>query len=262
MRTVLLEVLLFYIALGLYGLFFSEGLIFQPRPSSYREIANSARLKLTSADGSSISAVYLLNPLATHTLLFSHGNAEDLETVGPFLQILRNIGFSVLSYDYPGYGSSTGKVSEKGAYAAVDAAYHYLIHDLKLSPQSIIAHGRSLGGGVAADLASRHEVGGLILESTFLSAYRVMTRFSLYPFDAFNTYAKLKNIKSKVLVIHGKLDEVIPFYHGEQLFAKLKDTNQAEVPLWIDNAHHNDIWAIAPEAYIAALKEFKALCCK
>src|SRR5437764_349842 len=108
------------VLVGLYALllfvaiFLSDGLIFQPQPSSYRDTAEV--LKLNTQDGKKISAIYLLNPQAKYTILVSHGNAEDIGDDRPLLEEFRNAGFSVFAYDYHGYGTSEGKPSEKNSY--------------------------------------------------------------------------------------------------------------------------------------------------
>ena len=82
LRGVLLVVIGIYLIALLVAVFFSERLIFQPQPAGYRD--NAAILKLTSSDGAKISATYLPNPDATFTVLFSHGNAEDIGDVSLF----------------------------------------------------------------------------------------------------------------------------------------------------------------------------------
>ena len=79
----------------------------------------------------------------------SHGNAEDLGHIMPFLKRFHDQGFAIFSYDYHGYGTSTGKPSEKNVYADSDAAYHYLTTELRVSPNHIIVYGRSLGAALA-----------------------------------------------------------------------------------------------------------------
>ena len=65
------------------------------------------------------------------------------------LQKLRDLGFAVFSYDYPGYGKSAGSPSERGLYGAADTAYQHLTETLNIAPQHIIAYGHSLGGAIA-----------------------------------------------------------------------------------------------------------------
>jgi fermentation-respiration switch protein FrsA (DUF1100 family) len=238
-----------YAGLLLFAYFWSDRMIFQPRPSSYSE--GPSILKLKTADGETISARYLPNPDAAYTILFSHGNAEDLGLVSPFLEDLQRRGFAVIAYDYHGYGTSSGRPSEERAYMDIDAVYAHVTTTLQVEPRRIIAYGRSLGGAVAADLASRKPVGGLVLESTFVSAFRVVTRIRVLPFDKFETLSKLPAIHSPILVVHGKQDEVVPFQHGERLFAA---ANEPKRSLWVGEAGHNDIALIAAGELEQALK--------
>ncbi|WP_254721650.1 alpha/beta hydrolase [Kovacikia minuta] len=196
---VLRSLLFIYLAIGLYGYFFSDRLIFRPSASSYQDNQNT--IKLTTSKGVQISAVYLPNSQATYTLLYSHGNGEDLGDIRPILEQLRTIGFAVFAYDYQGYGTSQGSPSEQNAYQDIDAAYHYLTTQLKLPPDRLIVFGRSVGGGPSVDLASRQPVAGLILESTFTSVFRVITRIPLYPFDKFANINKIQAVHCPVLII-------------------------------------------------------------
>ena len=217
----LLQVLCIFItvlygAFFLFAFFYGDKIIFQPQTATYRPA--SQIIRLPSEKQLLISAVYLKNPQARYTILYSHGNAEDIGLILSMLNEIREYGFSVLAYDYQGYGTNEGKPSEENAYQDADAAYAYLVGRLGIPSARIIALGRSLGGAVAVDLASRQPLGGLIIESSFLSAYRVLTQIPLFPLDKFQSAAKLKKVLCPVLVIHGTADEVIAFRHGEALF--------------------------------------------
>ncbi len=244
-------IILIYVGIGIYGYFFSDNMIFLPPPTTYKDTAQI--LKINTDDGSQISALYLANPAATYTLLYSHGNAEDLGNVGR-LKKIRDLGFSVFVYDYNGYGTSAGTPSERNAYADVNAAYDYVTGNLKVAPERIIAYGRSLGGAMAVDLASRKPLAGLVIESSFVTAFRVVTRVPLFPFDKFRSIDKLKDVHCPVLVIHGKSDGVIPFWHGERLY---QQANEPKMSLWIDGAGHNDLLEVAGEKYDIALRKFR-----
>ncbi|HET7535955.1 MAG TPA: alpha/beta hydrolase, partial [Candidatus Didemnitutus sp.] len=119
----------------------------------------------------------------------------------------------------------------------------------------VILYGRSLGGGPATDLAAKEPVAGLVLESAFTSVFRVMTRWPLLPGDQFCNAKKLPSVKCPVLVMHGRLDEVIPFHHGETLLAAAPGKKSH---LWVDGAGHNNLLAIAGDAYWQALLPFCA----
>lgn len=249
-----LSLVFVYAAVAAWVWLGSDRMIFLPPPPSYRD--GPSILKVPTAGGERIAAVYLPNPAGTYTMLFSHGNGEDLGWVLPLLPALRDLGFSVFAYDYRGYGLSEGRPSERNAYADIDGAYDYLTGELKTPPERIILYGRSLGAGSAVDLAARRPVGGLVLESPFLSAFRVMTRIVVFPFDKFRNEDKIGRVRCPVLVMHGEADDIVPFWHGRRLFEKAPNP-KIFVP--IPGAHHNDFMWVAGDRYAAALRAFEAL---
>lgn len=251
MRSILLIPFLLYLGLALYAYFFSERLIFQPQFSSYRDDAGI--IKLTGSDGVKISARLYENPNASHTILFSHGNAEDIGRSDFIVREFQKNGFAVLAYDYHGYGTSGGAATEENVYRDIDAAYDYLIGELKIPPEKIIVYGRSLGGAVSIDLASRRKAGGLIVESTFVTAFRVLTKVPIFPFDKFRNIEKIKNVKCPVLFVHGRKDTLIPVWHGEKLFA---EANEPKFSFWIDEADHNDVSSVGAESYLRKIRDF------
>ncbi len=165
-------------------------------------------------------------------------------------------GFSVFAYDYQGHGTSSGSASEQNSYLNAEAAYDYLVNNLGIPANQIIALGRSLGDAVAIDLAHGSKLGGLIIESSFVSAYRVMTHVPVFPFDKFKSISKIKKFHCPVLFIHGTRDEIIPLWHGEKLF---QDANEPKLSLWVDGAGHNNLFLRAEDYYNKALIEFVSL---
>lgn len=234
--------------------FFADTMIFQPQPSSYQNTKQIISVEYGNA--AKISAVYLTNPDARYTILYSHGNAEDIGQLLPMLEDIKGMGFSVFAYDYQGYGTSSGSSSEESAYEDEFAAYEYLVRNLGIPAKRIIALGRSLGGAVVIDLAHKRQLGGLIIESSFVTAYRVLTRVSLLPFDKFKNISKIKNVRCPVLVIHGKQDEVIPHWHGKRLF---QEANEPKLSFWVEGAGHNNLFEVAGSLYGQALREFAAM---
>lgn len=124
---------------------------------------------------------------------------------------------------------------------------------MHVQPNKVIAFGRSVGTGPATDLVSRRQVAGLILQSPFLSAFRVMTRVPVLPFDRFNNLKKIKKVHCPVLIIHGTEDTVINVVHGRELFAAANEPKQA---LWVEGAGHNDVEVVAGPRYVNSLKAF------
>jgi len=240
-----------YLSLNLYALLVADKLIFLPQTPSYTTLPNE--VKITSGNGEKINAVFLENPRAEYTILFSHGNAEDLGNVVPFMRQFHELGYSVLMYDYRGYGTSEGRPSARKTYQDIAAAYRWLIEEKGIDPKSIIAQGRSVGGGPATWLAANHEVGGLVLESTFVSAFRVKTRWPLMPWDKFNNLKFIKTVTCPVFIMHGRADEILPFWHGEKLYQAAPGK---KMNLWIDNGMHNDYAYAAGPDYIRSFQTF------
>ncbi|MCJ2543198.1 alpha/beta hydrolase [Thermostichus vulcanus] len=249
-RSLILIGLIVYGYLIWLGWFQSERMIFLPRPASYQD--GEQILKLTTSDGLLISAIYLPNPAASYTLLYSHGNAEDLGDILPRLFSLQRQGFSILAYDYRGYGTSQGEPSEAGAYKDIEAAYDYLIAQ-GIPPAQILVYGRSVGGGPSVYLAAQKPVGGVILESTFVTAFRVLTRIPLLPFDRFDNLSRIPTIDCPLLILHGTDDGLIPFWHAQTLYKAARDPKRL-VP--IEGANHNNLLQVAGDRYYSILHQF------
>ena len=243
-----------YAMVCVYIFKFADGMIFLPQPSSYQD--SSSIIKLSNDDGTQLAAVYLPNRTSRYTILYAHGNAEDLGDIKPVLKQLQEIGLSVFAYDYRGYGLSTGKPTEANAYRDIDTAYGYLTQELGVAAESIIAYGRSVGAGSAVDLASRKPIAGLVIESGFTSAFRTVVPFPIFPFDKFPNLDKIQRVTCPVLVMHGTEDEVIPFNHGQKLFALAP---QPKLALWVESAGHNDLVWVAEEQYQQILQQFLQL---
>ncbi len=245
--------ILLYVGFGIYAYFFADSVIFQPQQQLVKD--DKSVFKLTTPNGEKISAKIFKNESATFTILYSHGNSEEINELSPFFQELSKAGFNVLAYEYRGYGSSDGKPSEKNVYEDIETAYDYLVNDQKISPEKIMFHGRSLGGAISIDLASRKKCGGLIVESTFVSAFPIVTKVPIYPFDKFDSINKIDRVNCPKLFIHGTADTLIPIWHGEKLFAK---ANESKSFFKVESAGHNDLVLVAGKSYFEAILKFSA----
>jgi abhydrolase domain-containing protein 17 len=246
------SLLLIYFCVTVYAYFFADGRIFQPGPSSYN--ATPDLLAIATPDRINLSAIYLPNPQAKQTLLFNHGNAEDLGDLRPFLQVLHDSGFAVFAYDYRGYGLSQGSPSETTSYADAATVYRYVTETLQVPAKQIILQGRSLGGAIAIDLATRFPSAGLVVESSFTKAFRVLIPFPVFPFEKFPSIDKIDQVRSPVLIIHGLQDHWIAPWHGQQLYTAAPEPKSA---WWVQGAGHNDLIEVAGEkTYLRKLREF------
>jgi fermentation-respiration switch protein FrsA (DUF1100 family) len=245
-----------YLAFAAFAYFVSDRLIFRPPAATY----HAERLPVVAVpteDGASVAVLHLPNPEAVYTVLYSHGNGEDLGMALPALEALRAAGFAVLAYDYRGYGASRGSPpSAEGAYRDVRAVYRHATTRLGIPPSRIVLYGYSVGTGPSVYLAAREPVAGLVIENGFVSAFRVVTHLPLLPFDRFPNLRTIRRVGCPVLVIHGTRDEVIPFSHGRRLFDAARQPKRA---LWVEGAGHTDVTAVAGERYWSALRSFAQL---
>ncbi len=179
---------------------------------------------LTTKDQIKIHAWHIPASQAEKTILFMHGNAGNISHRLETIQIYNQLGFNILIFDYRGYGESGGKPSERGTYLDAISAWDYLIKEKNVRAENIIVVGRSLGGGVASELAKNVTPAMLILESTFSSMSDISKEH--YPFmptnlivkHKYNTVNKLKEISCPIVVVHSKDDELIPFSHGQLIY--------------------------------------------
>jgi hypothetical protein len=228
-----------------------DRLLYRPHhPASY---ADSPEIHKLRSGRFQISARYIEQPGARYTLLYSHGNAEDLEDISVLLDPLHTLGVSVLAYDYAGYGTSEGAPSERQLYEDIDAAYRWLVEKRGVAPGKIVLYGRSLGSGPSVDLATRKPIGGLILESAFTSVFRVATRVSLLPWDHFTNLDKMPLVRCPVLVMHGTDDRLIPIHHGRALHDAAPPRKQS---LWVEGSEHGDLPLVAGDRFLASVRAF------
>ncbi|CAN4085197.1 unnamed protein product [Withania somnifera] len=274
---------------------------FPPNPPSYRVITDQLTnlflldtfphrenvdvLKLPTRRGTEIVALYIRYPMATSTLLYSHGNAADIgQMYELFIQLSIHLKVNLMGYDYSGYGQSSGKVignriswningslcikcsrtlnlifkcfmqpSEQNTYADIEAAYKCLEESYGAKQEDIILYGQSVGSGPTADLAARFpRLRAVILHSPILSGLRVMYPVKrTYWFDIYKNIDKIPLVKCPVLIIHGTSDEIVDCSHGKQLWELCQEKYE---PLWLKGGTHCDL-ELYPE-YIRHLKKF------
>ena len=254
-RKLFLKAIVIYLFVCIGGCMFADKMIFLPPAPSYSD--GPGIIKIEVERGQSVAAIHLENPDAEFTIIYSHGNAEDLGNTQWVLQRLRDHGYSVLGYDYRGYGRSDGKANEKNTYKDIQAVCSYLTQERDIQPEKIIAYGRSVGGAIAVDLAMRQKIGGLVLESPFVTAFRVVTKLPLTPFDKFKNIDKIDRIDCPVLIIHGLSDTIVAPWHGRKLFDRAKEP---KLSLWVDRANHNDDTAgIAGQRYWQSMQKLTEL---
>lgn len=215
-------------------------------------------ITLNLSEKEKLTAWYIPHPDANKTVLFFHGNGGNISHRAQSVLLFHQLKLNVFIIDYPGYGKSTGNASEHGLYNSANLAWDYLLTEKQLQEKNIIIFGRSLGGAVAIDLASRVNSGALIIESTFTSVrdmagtlMPLLSKF-IYLRYSFASIDKINNITSPLLVIHSKEDEMIPYEFGNKLF---QQAITAKEFLEIQGSH-NDGFIKSMPSYKNSLMQF------
>jgi hypothetical protein len=232
----------------------TDRILFMPPTASYTAAYPNLDFVKTK-ENESIAFVHLPAKKGMPTILYSHGNAEDLAQSSVFFEELQSRGIGVFAYDYPGYGLSTGTPNEDSCQRAIQASWNHLTKS-GVPTSSIIITGRSVGSGPSVWLASHEKPSRLILIAPFKSVFTTAfpTPFPLFPGDRFPNLKRIRNIKTPLLIIHGKNDEVIPFSHGEKLFAASPSATKDF--LAIPSAGHNDLFDIAGDEIVTRIADF------
>lgn len=248
---ILLLLAVVYAGLAVAAHFYSLQVLF-PRPPVKYELGPDY-VQLTAPDGVKLTARHWPNPAAKYTLLYLHGNYEDLGSLNEYLPQFVAAGYAVFAVDYRGYGRSEGRSTAAGACADAALAYDYLRTKLGVPADRIIIFGYSLGSGPGVELALHQPVAGLVMQGAFVSAYRVMTTYPLLPGDKFTNLAKVPRLKLPVLVIHGTADDTVAFWHGQKLYDAV---TAPKAKLFIEGGPHAGLADFAGPRYWEALRKF------
>ena len=252
-----------YLSFAVWMWWMQDRLVYVPQ----REVLNTPDevglayrdIRFPSADGTPLHGWYVpgMHPDAP-MLLFCHGNAGN---VGHRLESLRrfhSMGMGVFVFDYRGYGNSGGSPSEAGLYQDALAAYDILKNELHVPTDRIFALGRSLGGPVAAHVAARRPMAGLILEATFTDMRDLGEH--MYPWlpvrslsrNYFPTREFLSQSDIPVLIFHSVQDERVPIGHGRVLH-EVAGSRSELIPLI---GRHNDAHLVSHGRYAQSLMDF------
>ena len=253
-QTFLITLLVLYVGGMLFALFFAHGMIFPAPPPDYTD-SDAGVFKLPLPGGKTFSVMYFENPEATHTLLYSHGNGEDIGSNPDLWPWLRRMGFNVLVYDYPGYGTSGGRASEQGCYDAIESAYDYLIAEKGCAPEQIVLFGRSVGGGPTIDLAARKPVSGVILDGLLYQCVPGHDPgYASCPGTALTTSPKSTRSAVRCFRSTALPTGTVPFWHGQALYEKAAEPKSK---LWVEGAGHNNLIETAGSDYREAIVNFR-----
>jgi len=254
----------------IYGILCLALFIFQPRLVFFPIKAMAAtpaamdltyeELLLDTGTGTSLHGWYLPGRENAHTLLFLHGNAGNISHRLDSLRLFNSLGLNVLIFDYSGYGQSGGTASEQQTYADARVAWNYLTQTRAVPAGQIVIFGRSLGAGVATWLATEETPGALVLESAFTSVPELARKYyPIFPVRwlariRYDNASRLPTVRCPVLIVHSRDDEIVPFAHGEALYALA-----AEPKSFLEiRGDHNGGFMLSGQAYRSGLARFIA----
>jgi uncharacterized protein len=209
-------------------------------------------------DGVRIHGLWWAEPSQGPVILFLHGNAQEVYSWSPVHMDLEATGCRLLLIDYHGYGKSGGEPHEAGLYLDGKAAMGWL-EGKGVGESEVIVFGKSLGGGVACDIAQGSRLKALVLESTFTSLAGVARK--LFPFfppgvplgEKYDSIGKIKGAHCPVMVIHGDADELIPVGEGMDLFNAAPEPKELFL---VRGAGHNDVSMVAGPGYAHRITAF------
>jgi fermentation-respiration switch protein FrsA (DUF1100 family) len=265
MAPIVATLALAYFAILFFTVLFEKRLIYFPNFPGRLEGDWSPQglplqdVTLETEDGVKLHAWWIPAGDAEFTFVAFHGNAANIANRADVYRFLHVLPVNVLAVEYRGYGKSEGTPTEVGLYLDAEAAMEYVRREHNIPARRVIAFGQSLGTAVATDVASRHDLGGLVLEAPFASAKTMARRFywflpglSLVLRTKFDTGQKLQNVSAPVLVVHCSDDPVIPFSMGEEVYRLARPPKQF---LRVDGFCHEEAALVDPGAYRAKLLE-------
>lgn len=215
-------------------------------------------------DGITLNAWYAERTFDKPVILYCHGMAEHIAFMQKPYQVLVENGYGVFAVEYRGHGKSKGTPSESGICSDVESAVEFLKKEKGLREEDIVIWGRSMGGAVAADVATKYNFGGAILESTFTTIreaseyilksgcnhpifgprrklfFRIANFFPRK--QLFDTLSKIHKIKSPLFICHSKKDDIVDY---RMAHANTEKHGSAKLFVYEgeDGSHNHSDWA-------------------
>ena len=241
--TLIISFVIYFIVLT-YIYLFQRNLLYHPSVNGYQGDKinfDYEEVFIENNEGIKLKAwLHKKDLINKKTILFFHGNAGDLNNRNYKLNELSKLDVNFLIVAYRGFSNNQGKPTEEGLYEDARSSLNWL--KLKgVKEKNLILYGESLGTAVAIETAQNMNLAGIILESPFTSMVELAQKY--YPFlpvkfilkDKYETEKKLSNINSPLLVLHGRLDSIVPFFMGKKIF---EQANSPKFKYFIDDDDH------------------------
>jgi len=233
------SITLAYLVINLFIYFYQRNLLYHPSENNYLNDKinfNYKEIFIEIDKNIKLKSWFINKDLKKFkTVIFFHGNAGNLLNRVHKINELNKLDINILLISWRGFSGNKGKPSEQNLYYDAEQAIIWLKAQ-GLNNKNIILYGESLGTGVVTELASKNNFGGIILESPFTSM--VDTAKIYYPYlpvslllkDRYDSRSKIKDIKSPILIMHGKMDNIVPQQMGLELFEKANNPKYSYFP--------------------------------
>ena len=237
-----------YVAVGLLLYFLQDAILFHPvqlkRDHAYNfpEAHKDISIAINSTDTLNLVQFSHTDTVSRGVVLYFHGNRKNISWYAKYSSNFTKHGYDVLMIDYPGFGKSTGKLTEKNMYYWALQAYK--IAHSRFSADSIIIYGKSKGTGIAAQLASVRDCKRLILETPYYDFPAVVSRFfPVYPVRwmlhyQIPTYQYLQEVSAPITIFHGTSDGIVTYTNSRRLAPLLKPIDEL---VTIRGGSHNNL---------------------
>ena len=224
---ILLIFILIYLFILISTFLFQRNLLYHPGENNYsgdQLLVSVEKIKIKTKDNIELLSWYHNKNINDYkTILFLHGNAGTLENRIHKINHFKDMDVNFLLVAWRGFSGNKGQPTEKDLYEDARSAVQWL-ESKGIKENNIIIYGESLGTGVATEIAQNKNFAGIILESPFTSM--IEAGKEIYPYlpvklllkDKYQSNKKIKNIQSPILIMHGKVDNIVPFYMGKKMY--------------------------------------------
>ena len=252
-------IIVIYISVLILLFIFQRSLMYHPSENNYsgdKLNVEVEKVKILTSDNINLLGWFHKKDLNKFkTIIYFHGNAGNLENRIHKLNHFKNMDVNFLIIAWRGFSGNKGKPSEKGLYTDANSAILWL-KKMGLTEKDIILYGESLGTGVATEIAQNNDYAGLVLETPFTSMVEAAKNF--YPYipvslllkDKYDNQNKIKNINTPLLVMHGEIDQIVPFWMGKKIY------EIANEPKYSYFTNYDDHMMEYDEKLLFALKTF------
>ncbi len=228
-----------YALLLLFVYLFADSLMFHPPARTY--VKTSEHLFFKDSDGDELVGVFLKAENPKFNIFYCHGNGEDLGMIYPLLHALRQNGYNVFSFDYNGYGYSSGKHTEKKLYKSCESAWKFAKENLNFRSQNTLLMGFSLGSAAICHTSTLEQNWlGAIIAGGIAKGVTTVLPMDIVPWDILNNQSKVAKFNSPLLILHGTDDIIVAPRNAKMNYAVAQCPKKL---VMLEGFNHNDIFA-------------------